>query len=91
MRAPIWIYQARLGFLFGSRLLMLEHIGRRTSARRYVVLEVIEHQPPDTYVVISGFGDRAQWFRNVLDNPSVQCLRVQSEACAGPGAPPPAG
>jgi hypothetical protein len=27
MRAPIWLYRARLGFLFRSRMLMLEHIG----------------------------------------------------------------
>lgn len=28
MRAPIWLYRARLGGLLGGRLLMLEHIGR---------------------------------------------------------------
>jgi hypothetical protein len=61
MRAPIWLYQARLGFLFGSRMLLLEHIGRKTGARRYVVLEVVGHARPGTYVVVSGFGDRAQW------------------------------
>jgi deazaflavin-dependent oxidoreductase (nitroreductase family) len=65
MRTPIWIYRLRLGFLFGSRLLMLEHLGRRSGIRRQVVLEVLGHPAPDTYVVASGFGDRAQWFRNV--------------------------
>lgn len=45
MRAPIWLYRARLGFLFGSRMLLLEHTGRRSGARRYVVLEVID--PPE--------------------------------------------
>jgi hypothetical protein len=25
VRAPVWLYRARLGFVFGSRLLMLEH------------------------------------------------------------------
>ena len=69
MRLPIRLYQARLGFLFGSRLLMLEHIGRRSGARRYVVLEVVGHPSPDTYVVASGFGGRAQWFRNLSVNP----------------------
>ncbi|HTM84573.1 MAG TPA: nitroreductase family deazaflavin-dependent oxidoreductase, partial [Mycobacterium sp.] len=39
MRAPIWLYRARLGALLGSRLLMLEHRGRTSGARRYVVLE----------------------------------------------------
>ncbi|MET8156751.1 hypothetical protein ABZT47_10295 [Sphaerisporangium sp. NPDC005289] len=32
VRAPIWLYRAGLGILFGSRLLMLEHIGRTTGA-----------------------------------------------------------
>lgn len=72
MRAPIWLYRARLGFLFGSRMLMLEHIGRKTGARRYVVLEVFDHPAPDTYVAPSGFGTRSQWFRNVRANPQVR-------------------
>lgn len=29
-RAPIWLYRAGLGFVFGSRILMLEHVGRRS-------------------------------------------------------------
>ena len=72
MRLPIRLYHARLGFLFGSRILMLEHLGRRTGARRYVVLEVVDHPAPDTYVVASGFGPRAQWFRNVSVEPRVR-------------------
>ncbi len=72
MRAPIWLYRARLGFLFGSRLLMLEHIGRTSGERRYVVLEVIARPAPGSYIVASGFGARAQWFRNVHANPQVR-------------------
>lgn len=72
MRAPIHLYRARLGFLFGSRTLMLEHTGRKTGARRHVVLEVIDHPAPDVYVVTSGFGDRAQWFRNIRADPRVR-------------------
>ena len=72
MRAPIWIYRAHLGFLFGSRLLMLEHIGRKTGRPRQVVLEVFGRPAPNTYIVPSGFGDRAQWFRNVQANPRVR-------------------
>lgn len=58
-RAPIWIYRAGLGFVFGSRLLMLEHTGRKSGLPRQVVLEVVDHPAPDTYVVPSGFGERA--------------------------------
>src|SRR5579884_3474468 len=72
MRAPIWIYKADAGAVFGSRLLMLEHIGRRSGARRYVVLEVVDHPTPDTYVVASGFGTKAQWFRNIQADPRVR-------------------
>lgn len=72
VRAPVWLYQARLGFLFGSRLLMLEHTGRKTGIRRYVVLEAVDHPDPHTYVVAAGFGDRAQWLRNVRANPRVR-------------------
>jgi deazaflavin-dependent oxidoreductase (nitroreductase family) len=72
MRAPIWMYRARLGFMFGSRLLLLEHIGRRTGARRLVVLEVVGHPASDTYVVASGFGSRSQWYRNVTAHPRVR-------------------
>lgn len=72
MRAPIWLYRARLGFVFGSRLLMLEHVGRRSGQRRHVVLEVVGRPALGTYVVASGFGTRSQWFRNVRANPQVR-------------------
>lgn len=44
VRTPILLYQARLGFLLGPRLL----------------------------VVASGFGSRAQWFRNVRADPKIR-------------------
>jgi deazaflavin-dependent oxidoreductase (nitroreductase family) len=72
MRAPTWIYKAGAGALFGSRILMLEHIGRKSGAPRYAVLEVADHPEPDTYVVASGFGRKAQWFRNIQANPRVR-------------------
>ena len=72
MRAPIWIYRARAGALFGSRILMLEHIGRKSGAPRYAVLEVADHPAPNVYVVASGFGRKAQWFANIQANPRVR-------------------
>ena len=72
MRAPVWLYKARAGALFGSRIVMIEHIGRKSGAPRYAVLEVIDHPTPDTYVVASGFGRKAQWFRNIQANPRVR-------------------
>ncbi|MCH9729069.1 MAG: nitroreductase family deazaflavin-dependent oxidoreductase [Actinomycetia bacterium] len=83
MRAPIWLYRARAGSVLGPRLLMLEHVGRNSGARRYVVLEVIEHPEPGTYVIASGFGVQSQWFRNIAANPRVRVY-------AGSRAPAPA-
>lgn len=72
MRAPIWIYRARGGAVFGSRILLLEHVGRKSGAPRYAALEVVDHPSPDAYVVASGFGRKAQWFRNIRANPRVR-------------------
>jgi deazaflavin-dependent oxidoreductase (nitroreductase family) len=36
------------------------------------MLEVIGHPTPDTYLVASGFGEKAQWFRNIKVNPRVR-------------------
>ncbi|MGY2060417.1 nitroreductase family deazaflavin-dependent oxidoreductase, partial [Nocardia gipuzkoensis] len=72
VRAPIRLYRAGFGFLFGSRMLMLGHTGRRSGLPRFVVLEVVDHPAPDDYIIVSGLGDTAQWYRNVLANPRVR-------------------
>lgn len=72
VRAPIWLYRARLGILLGPRMLMLEHRGRKSGRRRYVALEVVDHPAPERYVVVSGFGERAQWLRNITAEPRVR-------------------
>lgn len=71
MRAPIGLYRAGLGFLFGTRLVMLEHVGRSSGAARFVVLEVVSRPSTNTVIVASAFGRRAQWFQNLVADP--QC------------------
>ncbi len=72
VRAPVWLYRARLGAVLGRRLLMLQHTGRTSGLPRYVVLEVVDHPTPDRWIVVSGFGERAQWYRNVRHDPQVR-------------------
>lgn len=72
VRAPLWVFRARLGFLLGGRLLMLEHRGRKSGEWRQVVLEVVAHPTATRYVVVAGFGERAQWLRNVRADPRVR-------------------
>ena len=69
VRAPIVVFRLRLGLLFGGRLLLLEHVGRRSGQPRQVVLECVERSAPRRIVIASGFGDRSQWYRNLLAHP----------------------
>lgn len=72
VRAPILLYRARLGFLMGHRMLLLEHVGRTSGLPRLVVLEVVDHPLPHRYVVVSGLGPRSQWYRNIVRTPRVR-------------------
>ncbi|MGH9510812.1 MAG: nitroreductase family deazaflavin-dependent oxidoreductase [Terriglobales bacterium] len=69
-RAPVYFYRWRLGWLFGRRLLLLTHTGRRTGLRRYTVLEVVEYRKegPEA-VVANGFGPDCDWVRNIQAKP----------------------
>lgn len=67
MRAPIGIYRAGWGWIFGRRLVMIEHLGRQSNEPRYVVVEVV-HRGSNSLQVASGFGVKAQWYRNIAAN-----------------------
>ncbi|NNH72686.1 nitroreductase family deazaflavin-dependent oxidoreductase [Nocardia uniformis] len=69
VRAPIGLFRARLGFLFGGRVLLLEHIGRTSGESRYVALEAVSRPDPHTVILASGFGTTSQWYRNLQSNP----------------------
>jgi deazaflavin-dependent oxidoreductase (nitroreductase family) len=71
-RLPIWLYHLRLGRLLGDRFLLLTHIGRKSGQPREAVIEVVRHDPTsDTYIIASGWGERADWFRNIQQHPNV--------------------
>ncbi|TQM13813.1 nitroreductase family deazaflavin-dependent oxidoreductase [Pseudonocardia kunmingensis] len=70
-RAPVLLFRLGLGGLLGPRFVLLHHVGRTTGRERRVVLEVVGREGED-YVVASGYGARAQWFRNVRAEPRVR-------------------
>lgn len=71
-RLPIWIYRLGLGGLMGKRFLLLSHQGRRTGLQRQTVLEIIQSKPAKgEYFVVSGFGTRSHWYKNIKENPSI--------------------
>lgn len=72
-RLPGWLYRARLGFLLGHRIVLIEHVGRSSGRRREVVVEVVDRDPgTGTVVVASAFGPRADWYRNLLVHPEAR-------------------
>ena len=62
---------------------MMEHRGRVSGKPRYVVLEVVDRPSPESWVVVAGFGGRAQWLRNVREDPRVRVwFRGRAASCA---------
>lgn len=81
-RAPVYLYRWHLGWLFGHRLLLLTHTGRRSGVRRQTVLEVVDYRTPGPeVVVVSAFGQKADWLLNIEANPD-EVVTVGSEQFA---------
>lgn len=74
-RAPLLVYRARLGALFGRRLVMVVHRGRRSGRWRRVVVEVVVRDPRTGAVTVaSGYGPTANWYRNLLAHPEAEIV-----------------
>jgi deazaflavin-dependent oxidoreductase (nitroreductase family) len=69
-RLPIRLYRLGLGRFLGKRIMLLTHTGRVSGQPRRAVIEVIEHDETGC-VAASGFGQRADWYRNVMATPEV--------------------
>lgn len=73
VRLPIKLYQYGLGWILGGRFIRLTHTGRKSGKIRQTVLEVVRYdRDSDTYVVASGWGEKSDWFQNVLQRPQVE-------------------
>jgi deazaflavin-dependent oxidoreductase (nitroreductase family) len=74
-RTPLLVYRAGLGWLFGHRLVMIVHRGRRSGRWRQVVVEVVVRDPATGVVTVaSGYGPTANWYRNLLANPDAEIV-----------------
>lgn len=80
LRMPIGLYHAHLGGLLGGRFLLLTHTGRKTGKLHQTVLEVVDYErETGTYFAASGWGDRSQWYQNIIANPRVT-VQVRNHA-----------
>ncbi|MFJ3336022.1 nitroreductase family deazaflavin-dependent oxidoreductase [Streptomyces sp. NPDC086766] len=70
VRLPLLFFRCGLGWVFGRRLLLLHHRGRVTGLDRQVILEAVGYEPSDgSWIVASGFGPGAAWYRNLRAEP----------------------
>jgi deazaflavin-dependent oxidoreductase (nitroreductase family) len=71
-RFPVLLYRLNLGWLFGDRALLLEHVGRKSGIVRKAVVEVVDHDiQKETYTIASAWGTQSNWYRNIGEHPSV--------------------
>jgi deazaflavin-dependent oxidoreductase (nitroreductase family) len=74
-RTPALLYDLGLGRLLGHRFLRLTHRGRRSGRLYRTVLEVLSYDPAThESVVLSAWGERADWYRNIRAAPALEVL-----------------
>lgn len=84
LRAPIWLYRAGFGRLLGHRLVYVAHRGRRSGARREVVVEAVGHDPARPSVtVVAAWGRNPDWYHNLRAAPAIE-VRVGAHRWPAP-------
>lgn len=85
MRLPTWLYRVRLGWLLGSRFICLMHRGRRSGRVHRAIIEVVrfDGDGPEA-VVMAGWGERTQWYRNLEAAPAEE-VRIGRRRWRRPG------
>ncbi len=84
LSAPNAFYAWGLGRIFGHRFLQLTHTGRKTGKEYRVVVEVVKYdRTTGDAIVMSGFGRRSGWFRNVSAGTSIFAMVVLERPLAG--------
>lgn len=71
-RAPVAVYRAGLGRLFGRALLMITHRGRRSGRTYRTVVQVVRYDPvTQESVVMAGWGAGSDWYQNLRAAPAL--------------------
>jgi deazaflavin-dependent oxidoreductase (nitroreductase family) len=73
LRAPIWLYRLRLGWLTDHRFVYIAHRGRRSGERRETVVEVVRYFPAIPAVVVNAaWGAHPDWYLNLKAAPALE-------------------
>lgn len=73
LKAPRILFNLGLGWIFGHRILVVTHRGRKSDLIHQTPLEVVRYDKQTrTSIVISAWGERSDWYRNVQKTPALQ-------------------
>jgi len=82
-RLPISLYHLGLGWLMGTRFVLLTHTGRKSGLSRQTVLEVVRYDKASGVCIIaSGWGVKSDWYQNISANPKV-IFQVRNKHSSG--------
>jgi deazaflavin-dependent oxidoreductase (nitroreductase family) len=88
--APWLAYRLGLGWLFGHRVVLLEHRGRTTGRPVRTVLHVVRWDPATRHVLVAVRpGPSTDWYRNVLAHPPVRVTIGRERNVPGSAVPLP--
>jgi deazaflavin-dependent oxidoreductase (nitroreductase family) len=68
-RIPILLFRLGLSKIFSKYILILSTYGRKTGKVHHTPIEYFQHQ--GRFYVMSGFGTKPDWFKNILADPNV--------------------
>jgi deazaflavin-dependent oxidoreductase (nitroreductase family) len=72
-RFPTLLYRAGFGWLLGQRFLLIHHVGRHTGRSYSTLVEVVARdEATNSYYVAAAFGERTDWYCNLLARPRTQ-------------------
>lgn len=69
-KMPIWAFRTGWQPIIGRLFVLMAHTGRKTGQTRYTPLEY-RIAPNGRLYVISGYGDKSQWYKNIMADPYV--------------------
>ena len=65
-RFPVYLYTWGLGWMFGKRFVLFQHVGRKSGKHYQTVVEVVEiEKNTSNVIVVAGYGFRTQWYQNL--------------------------
>lgn len=82
-QVPRILYRLGLGWILGDRFLMIRHHGRHSGRLYETVVEVIGREDaPEAFLVVSAWGEAADWYRNLKVDPQAWIV-VGRRECRG--------